>query len=245
MRHIATSFWLGLRHLVMPGVCRACHQLLPIDATDFCANCLPLFTIDPLASCPRCCSTVGPHVDLGDGCVVCRKESFAFERAIRFGPYQGVLRDLILRMKQPGQEGLADAVGTCWAERAEVRLRDLGADLVVPVPLHWRRRWRRGYNQSEALAQAIARRLALPCHPSALRRRRATPPPTTLSPTDRRQNLKGAFAVRSGVDLKGKTVLLIDDVMTSGSTVSEAAKAFRAAGAKAVVAAVLAHDGRS
>ena len=245
MHQLAHGFWLGFRHLVMPGVCRACHKLLPVEADDFCSNCLPQFTVDPFPSCPHCSSTIGPHADTESGCAICRKESFVFERAIRFGPYQGLLRDLILQMKHPGQEGLAEAVGNRWAQRDEDRLHELRADLVMPVPLHWRRRWHRGYNQSEALAQAIACRLALPCHPAALRRLRATPPQTTLTATDRRQNLRGAFALRRGSDLKDKTVLLIDDVMTSGSTVNECAKVIRTARAKTIVVAVLAHDGRS
>ena len=236
------ALWTGFRHLVLPGVCRACHQLLPPDDADFCAACLPRFTVDPDRTCPRCSSTVGPHVDLSAGCFTCRDQSFAFERVSRFGPYAGCLRELILQMKQPGQEGLAEAVGNCWAEYSAARLRALGGEVVVPIPLHWRRRWQRGYNQSETLARAVAQRLGLPCRARMLRRARATQPQSSLAATERRQNVKGVFQVRDATGIQGQRVLLIDDVLTTGSTAHEAARTLRSAGATAVVVAVLGHD---
>src|SRR5262249_39585107 len=150
-------------------------------------------------------------------------------------------RDVILQLKHESGEGLADLLGQLWAEHAEARLRDLHADCVIPVPLHWRRYWGRGYNQSAALAQALAARLHMPCRPRWLRRIRNTPKQTdSQSPTERRANVRGAFQGRSCAELRGKAVLLVDDVLTTGSTASEAAHALRLAGAKRVVVAVLA-----
>jgi ComF family protein len=105
-------------------------------------------------------------------------------------------------------------------------------------PPLWRRRWWRGYNQSEALARPLAARLGLACHPSALRRIRNTPQQTTQTATARLDNVRNAFRARAG--LTGRTVLLVDDVMTTGSTVAEATRALRRAGARRVVVAVLA-----
>ncbi|MFL5339534.1 MAG: ComF family protein [Gemmataceae bacterium] len=241
--HLA-AMWAGFRHLILPGVCRACHRLLPAGPADFCADCLPQLADDPNLTCPRCSSTVGPHVELSAGCPDCRDESFAFDSAIRLGPYRGLLRDLIIRMKQPGAEGLTEAVGDCWAERAELPLRGLSAEVVVPVPLHWRRRWRRGFNQSEVLALAVGRRLALPCPFRTLHRTRATVPQTAVVPSQRRNNVKGVFQVRNPAAVAGRKVLLIDDVLTTGSTAHEAARVLRSAGARSVVVAVLAHNGR-
>src|SRR5262249_40598914 len=123
----------------------------------------------------------------------------------------------------------------------EDRLRALQADVVIPVPLHWRRRWSRGYNQSAILAEALAARLRLPCRPRWLRRLRHTPFQTKQSPTARRANVHGVFhaPVRDG--LRGKCILIVADVPTPGSPASEAARALRAAGASRVVVAVLAH----
>jgi ComF family protein len=238
---VATTLWQGVRHLLMPGICLACHDLLSPDGNDFCDDCRRAFTNDPHATCPRCSSTVGQHVDLADGCFECRNAGFAFERAIRLGPYDGLLRDLILRMKRSGSEGLTEAVGEAWSKHVEHRARELQANVVLPVPLHWTRQWRRGFNQSESLARALAMQLSLTCEVRWLRRVRPTVMQSSLPPTGRRENVKRAFRAARRADLKGKRVLLVDDVLTTGSTVHEAARVLRDAGAQSVVVAVLAH----
>jgi ComF family protein len=150
-----------------------------------------------------------------------------------------LLRDVILRLKHLQGDMLAELAGELWAEHAGPALRDAHADVVVPIPLHWWRRWRRGYNQSLALARGMAARLYIPCRPRLLRRIRNTPLQTQQAPSVRPVNVRGAFrAGRRG--LAGKTVLLVDDVMTTGSTVNEAARVLRAAGAVRVIVAVLA-----
>jgi ComF family protein len=125
-----------------------------------------------------------------------------------------------------------------WATNAEAALRAAQPDLVVPVPLHWRRRWQRGYNQSAALAHGLASGLRLPCRPRALRRIRSTPMQTQQTPAARRHNLRGAFRAMPAV--KDYSVLLVDDVLTTGSTVSEASRALLQAGARCVTVAVVA-----
>jgi ComF family protein len=237
-----TQLWNGVRHLVMPGICFACHQSLPPGQDDFCASCRDQLIGDTQSTCPRCSSTVGPHVDCSDGCPKCRDESFAFERAVRLGPYDGLLREVILAMKQPGHDALAEAVGESWSQQAAVRLGDMGAEMVVAIPLHWRRHWQRGFNQSELLARAWADRLRIPLRSSWLRRIRATPRQTYLSGAARRENVKGAFRASRRAKFQGRSVLLVDDVLTTGSTMNEAARTLRRAGARSVIAAVLAHD---
>jgi ComF family protein len=172
----------------------------------------------------------------------CRNLRLGFDQAFRLGTYDGLLRDLILKMKHESGEGLAEAVGALWAEFAGARLAAAGAQVVVPVPLHWTRRWSRGYNQSEALARALAARLKLPYHSGWLRRIRRTPKQTSQTPAARHASVRGAFRARSAAKLRGKTVLLVDDVLTTGSTASEAARTLRRQGAGRVVVAVLAHD---
>ena len=112
--------------------------------------------------------------------------------------------------------------------------------MIVPVPLHWWRRLTRGYNQSEVLAQSMAEQLRIPCHPRWLRRIRNTPQQVGQSATARRQNVQKAFSSFERAALCGRTVLLVDDVLTTGSTASDAARALRAAGAARIVVAVLA-----
>jgi ComF family protein len=199
-------------------------------------------THDPHDTCPRCSSTVGPFSAVANGCPACRDDSFAFDRTYRLGPYEGVLRELLLRMKHHSGEVLAELLGELWAERLAPRLHGTPVDAVIPIPLHWWRRWRRGYNQSATLARAVARRLGVPPRPGWLRRTRNTPRQTyQMSPQARRDNVRGAFRLGAGVDVRGKTILLVDDVLTTGATASEAAKPLRSAKAAQIIVAVLAH----
>ena len=175
---------------------------------------------------------------------MCRKERFAFDRAARLGSYEGLLRSVVLALKHHGNEGLAERIGELWGAVAAEGLRSLRAEMIVPVPLYWWRRLRRGYNQSEALARGLSRQLKLPVVTACLRRVRPTPLQSSLpTPADRKANVRGAFAPRNAALLKGRTVLLLDDVMTTGATLSEAARALREGGASCVVVAVLARAG--
>jgi ComF family protein len=231
----------GFLHLVYPGACAVCTRPLGDAPGDFCPDCRAALLDDPHPTCPRCGSTLGSNLPPGDDCSHCRGESFAFERVLRLGPYEGLRRDVILRMKHLHSEGLAEAVGELWSAHAAGRLRAVGASVVVPVPLHWWRRWRRGYNQAAVLARALASGLQIPCRERWLLRVRATPFQSDLPPSARRANVRGAFRAVANPHLRGQTVLLVDDVLTTGSTASEAARELRAAGAARVVVAVLAH----
>jgi ComF family protein len=230
----------GLLHLIYPGLCAACGASLSNQQTSFCDRCREALTADRSSRCPRCAETIGPYTHLDDRCSRCRDAHFHFDRAVRLGPYDGLLRDLVLRMKKGAGEALAEVIGDLWADHSLAELRELRPDVVIPVPLHWWRRWRRGYNQSETLARAIADRLGLPFRPAWLRRVRHTPLQTLQTPSGRHVNVRGAFRARRKAALRGRTALLIDDVLTTGSTCSEAAGALREAGAVRVVVAVLA-----
>jgi ComF family protein len=159
------------------------------------------------------------------------------------GPYEGLLREVVLRLKHSHGEGLAEMLGKLWAEHLRDRLTSFKADVIVPVPLHWRKHLWRGYNQSQAIARVLAAHLAIPCKPRWLRRVRHTQPQRQQTPAARRENVRSAFRARTGLNLQGKTVLLVDDVMTSGSTASEAARALKPAKPARVIVAVLAHGG--
>jgi ComF family protein len=205
-----------------------------------CAACQHDLFADPLPFCPRCAGSVGPFAVIDGRCRACRDEPFYFEQVVRLGPYEGLLREVVLRLKHQTGEGTAELFGERWAEHAAPQFEALHADAIVPVPLHWLRRWRRGYNQSASLARGLATRLGLPCNPSWLRRVRNTPQQTLQTPAGRKANVRGAFRTRAGAPVKGRTILLVDDVMTTGATASEAARALRAGGAARVVVAVLA-----
>ncbi len=230
----------GLADLVYPPVCFLCRQLMPMGEARFCAGCSSELGGDTKLTCPRCAETVGPYAAIDDGCPHCRRWPLHFEAAWRLGPYEGALAQAILRLKDSSGEDLAEALGRFWAERLAAKLLAHQPAYVVPVPLHWLRRLQRGYNQAETLALALAERLGIPCRPRWLWRTRHTPHQMGLSVTARRENVKNAFRARPRQVLRGKTLVLVDDVMTTGSTCSEAAKALKQAGAARIVVAVLA-----
>jgi ComF family protein len=230
----------GLMHLVYPGICPVCDRAIDIEEKLPCASCRAALVADAHEACPRCGSTVGPFANVEGGCVICREVTLHFERVIRMGPYEGLLRDVILRMKHAQGEVLAELVGQLWFDKIGPTLKQFAIDQVVPVPLHWWRYWRRGYNQSAVLARVLARGLGVPLKKRCLRRVRATPSQTEQTPAGRWQNMRGAFWARASSDLRGKTILLVDDVLTTGSTCSEAARALRQAGATRVIVAVVA-----
>jgi ComF family protein len=240
----------GLVELLYPPACVLCTAATESGATGaaghFCGSCLSRLTDDPHPCCPRCAADVGPFALVEGGCSRCRDESFAFERTLRLGPYDGLLREVVLRLKHHSGEGLAELMGELWATHAGEQLRTSTSPvdlLVVPLPLHWWRRLRRGYNQSAAIAHGIAHFLKLPISPACLHRIRNTPQQAHQTPAARKENIRGAFRARNHPCLKGRTVLLVDDVMTSGSTAAAAARALRAAGAARVVVGILARAG--
>jgi len=234
LRALAETLWHGVVQLVYPATCWVCGGHVASMGPLVCQACRSAITEDPHSTCPRCSSTVGPFINLDKGCPACRDESFAFERALRMGPYEGPLRDVVLRMKRFGGEDL-------WACAIAPRLQAEAIDVVIPVPLHWWRRWQRGFNQSEVLAHPIARVLGIPCWPTGLRCARRIAEQKALSPTARRANVHDAFRCSKPTALSGKTVLLVDDVMTTGATAHETARALRVGRPARILVAVLAH----
>lgn len=173
-------------------------------------------------------------------CALCRNGLRGFDAAYCFGSYEGILREWIHLYKYGRVKTMAQPLGDLLAEAVP---SGEPFDAIVPVPLHWLRRWRRGFNQSELLARGLARRLRIPMLP-ALRRTRATGIQAGLSNTARRRNVARAFRCRRAGAVAGKRVLLIDDVMTTGSTAAACALALKRAGAARVVLVTVARVDR-
>jgi ComF family protein len=163
-----------------------------------------------------------------------------FDCAYSYGFYEGPLQELIHLLKYQGIETLAGPLGRYLMAALP---RDERVDLIVPVPMHWWRKWRRGFNQSELLAQAVAREAGIP-FADAMRRTRNTPPQAGLSDHERRHNLTGAFSVPAKRRVEGRRVLLIDDVMTTGATTSACGAALLRAGAERVLVLTVARADR-
>lgn len=230
----------GLVDLIYPPVCLHCAAPLEAGTPDaFCPGCFQQLQALLGDACPRCAAPVARLTIVDDQCRYCKDESYTFTKSIAWGGYQSLLRALILRMKHATGEPVAFHLATLLAEQFRPELTGWAVDAVVPVPLHWSRRLWRGYNQAAAVAEVVARRLGKPYRPRWLWRRRQTPPQATVTPEERRRNLRGAFAARIPPAVKGGLVLLVDDVMTTGSTADGCARALLAAGAREVRVAVL------
>jgi ComF family protein len=156
------------------------------------------------------------------------------------GYYGGVVRDLVLRMKKSRNESLSLAAGSLLSQRVEQTLQPALPDLVAPVPMHWMRRLTRGVNAAELVAESVAKRLHRPLYIDLLRCRRKTRKQGTLTPHERRKNVRGAYSIFRTSPLRDAHVLLIDDVMTTGATANELAKVMLRGGAREVSIAVVA-----
>jgi ComF family protein len=170
--------------------------------------------------------------------MLCRSGRRGFDEAFCYGAYEGTLRKLIHLFKYSGMRRLAQPLGALLSDALP---RDRQFDLVTAVPLHWRRRWQRGFNQSELLGKAIAHARGIPTA-KILRRGSATRAQAGLSNAQRRENVAGAFRARRRVP--GLRILLIDDVMTTGATLGSCARALKKAGAKSVAVLALARVDR-
>jgi ComF family protein len=186
-------------------------------------------------------------------CAECRRQEYAFDLARSFGLYSGNLRAAILQLKFHRRERLGRKLGELlcllWSSMGGPGLGD--PSILVPVPLHRYRQRQRGYNQAELLAQGLAKGLARRTvgakgtetprvETRCLLRLRPTVPQAGLDPRARQENVRGVFAAVFPERVREKTVLLVDDVMTTGATVSACAETLKRAGARRVVVLTLA-----
>ncbi len=158
--------------------------------------------------------------------------------------YEGPIRRLVHGLKFADMDTLAPVLGRGMGSRLGRLILAERIDLIVPVPLHFGRRYRRGYNQAELLARAIARCSGLPLDSRALRRRRAGRRQVGLSRRERLRSLAGCFSAASR-RARGQTILLVDDVVTTGATLEACARALYDAEARRVVGCVLARTPRN
>ena len=218
-----------MREITRIPVCGRClRDPQPLIAEFYCLSCrTPFLNAFPL--------------DAEGRCALCRAGLRGFDAAYCYGSYEGALRELIHLYKYSRIQTLQSPLGSFLALALPI---EESFDAVTPVPLHWRKQWQRGFNQSDLLAQAIARRRGIPVV-RALARTRFTKTQAGLSNSERRRNVAAAFrGRRAAKTLAGKRVLLIDDVMTTGSTAAACARALKQAGAARVVLATVARVDR-
>lgn len=204
----------------------------------------------PHEYCNHCGATVAPGAATLAGCAFCHDQVRAWSRCVRLSAYKEPFDSWVRNMKFAGRWNWGDWFGQLLAEQIIARSaadcgdramktgRTESPVAVCPVPMHWRRRVMRGYNQSMVMAASLAKRRHWPMI-ELLRRRRYTPPQSGLAPTNRRANVRGAFGNRK-INLTGWTIWLVDDVKTTGATLHTCARLLRKAGASDVHIAVAA-----
>jgi ComF family protein len=230
------------RDLLFPPRCVYCSVDLVDSCRDglLCAGCLSKFGPATWRGCNRCGGEVLEDRTVSDHCESCRNVALRFDSVIPLGSYHSGLRDAVLRMKRPAHDALTVAMGHLLVERRRERLAEVRADVIVPIPMFWGRRLGRGKNSPELLASCLAKSLGVPMQTAILVRRRNTRPQAGLAPLRRLENVRGAFQVRRPEAVNDARVLLVDDVLTTGATCSEAAKMLKDAGAAMVAVAVVA-----
>lgn len=223
-----------LSHFAPPR-CRCCHAPLFSHRNPYlCSDCVGALPWIGPGACPGCGYPAGPHAIHADGCFRCRGGRLNLTGAASVARYRAGARSLVLAFKFGGETELAAPIAALMGER--LRGADFAGklDLVLPVALHPAKRRQRGFDQAGLLADRVARHVGLPCRSDLMRRAIHTKPQATLQREARLENMTGAFTASGEVE--GKRLLLVDDVMTTGATMAECARACRDAGARRVYA---------
>jgi competence protein ComFC len=244
IKQAATFTLQSINQLLWPPVCNNCGESICEEDKNLCENCWEQlqFCIGN-DYCPRCGKDASRYGIVEGVCPDCQGREFHFDRIARGGVYTQALQQMILSFKNGRTEldstlvFLADS-----ALQASTFYKDI--EIFVPVPLHWTRRLKRGYNQSLVLAKKLKRPTAV-ISTDLVRIRRTKSQPTMVSPAARARNVAGAFAVRYRHRFAGKMVCLVDDIKTTGATLNECAKTLKEAGAAKVFALVLAIAGQN
>jgi len=234
--------------VVFPANCRFCQEpLVHASRLPVCGECLGSIREIDGALCSVCGERVPESALAFDHrCGLCRRIELPFVRAVAYSSYDGNLRELLHLLKYDRVRTAAPVLAGMLA----IAIRGLGLEvtdgplLVIPVPLFAGKRRERGFNQAQTLAEIALRSFGpnsrVELRPALLRRVRATQSQIGLTRHQRRVNLRGAFAVAAPEEVRGRKVLLVDDVMTTGTTAAECARVLRRAGASAVWVATVA-----
>ncbi len=240
---LCTACTRRLAECCPPHVCQRCAMPLPTPASGPSAGGPPASELAESSGGdqPASSSPSPPQ-----RCFHCKKIPYRFSRTFALGLYRGVLQEAVILAKQAARRVVASTLASMAAESHREEILALNCHYVCPIPSHWRRRVSRRGTPAQILAETFAGELGLPFH-KALRRTRSTRKQGMLSPEERRKNVDGSFAVNTGYVLwsaafspRGKHVLLVDDVLTTGATGNAAATALLQAGASEVTMAVIA-----
>jgi competence protein ComFC len=225
--------------LLYPATCTICGK--HVRAGEYlCSGCEAKIVRIVAPFCQICSEPFEGSISSVFTCANCAHRTIYFEAAVAAYRGRGIIREIIHQFKYARQIHLRHLVAR-WLRAAldDERLRDVSLDVIVPVPLHPARQRERGFNQASLLAELLSAQTSIPSKP-LLERIRYTTTQTALDRSERMENLHNAFRLRKNADVRGLRVLLIDDVLTTGSTLSECARVLKRAGAMSVHAATAA-----
>lgn len=238
------GFLKTLAEIIYPRYCLLCRKRNPLLEADepVCSSCIS--KIRPITSpfCKKCGRKILRFDASGGICALCCKSQFHFDRAFAGYPYEGVIKELIHQFKYKNKIALGKRLSGLLIEFTEEYSLPLdGCDYVIPIPLYRAKLREREFNQARILARYLSCHYKLTQVDNNLQRIRNTATQTELDKSARLENVRGAFKLKNPQALKDKTILLIDDVLTTGATASEAAGVLKSAGASAVYVLTLAN----
>ena len=222
---LARNFARAALDFALPPRCAGCGIIVD-EVHSFCADCWKQIEFLGEGGCTTCGTPLaGTDSDTCGACLASPPRIARTRAAVAYGELS---RNLAIRLKYGRKVAVAKTMARYMLPLVG---RTDGERLIVPVPLHRVRLWWRGFNQSALVARELSRALGIPTDAAALRRVRRTPPLKGMTPLQRRKTVAGAFRVRDGGAVAGKTVILVDDVLTTGSTAEACARALKRAGA--------------
>lgn len=237
-----SALW-QIADLLFPSRCALCG-VVDHAASDggnaYCSSCIEQLTPAPINRCQRCAAEIGPFAKSDDGCVHCRNRTLRFKNVVCLGMYEGPLRKALLAAKWSYSAVRMMSLGSLLSTARSQDLAEKKYDQIVPIPQHWRQRMMRNFNPALVIGNELASRMKIECNVHMLKRTAQRRPQKRVSVNQRFSNQSGALAVTDPQAVRGKHILIVDDVLTTGATCSEAAKVLKAAGAKSCSVAVLA-----
>jgi len=229
---------------LLPSECLGCGALTgnQSDAlpSTLCESCYLELTPDLDTTCDRCGAPLGPHASPRGKCPHCRGRSFCFKSVTCLGMYEGLLRRLLVSGKWSHSSNNVRSLARALVDCRGQRLADVRADRLIPIPQIWHRRFFRNFNAASLVATEISRVLRQPVDTNVLHRSRSTRPQKRASVADRTAIQKDSFRIGNARAIRGETLLLVDDVLTTGATCNEAVRMLLDAGATECHVAVLA-----
>ena len=232
-----------LADLLFPSRCALCginDHAASDGGNVYCPSCVDKLSPAPRNRCQRCAAEIGPYAKSDEGCTHCRKRVYRFDSVVCLGMYEGSLRKALLAAKWSFSAVRMRSLGALLATARSAELKSQLYDRIVPIPHHWRQRLIRNFNPAWIIANELSERCNVTCDAGLLKKTQQTRPQKRVSVQHRFENQSGVLHVKDREVVRGERILLVDDVLTTGATCSEAARVLKAAGAKSCDVAVLA-----